>query len=131
MYGNKWCIGDQVSVWCEKRAREVKAFFDISTDRCLLQRSAHGFCDTHEPVRKQGEQNRVWGVSRHNFEVLMVVADKEPLCVTPWRTCYKHGQVFRWLSGFLFAIFGSVFGIKLEKKGFHRVYESLLTTRIF
>jgi hypothetical protein len=55
--GNERCIRDQVSVRTKQRAREIEPFLDISADGSLLEATAHGFRDAHEPVCKERQQD--------------------------------------------------------------------------
>lgn len=53
------CVRNQIAIRSEERTREIQTLFYVSTDRCLLQRPAHCFCDAHESVREEREQNGV------------------------------------------------------------------------
>lgn len=52
-------ICNQIAVRSEERTGEVQAFLYVSTDRSLLQRPAHCFCDAHKTIREEREQNGV------------------------------------------------------------------------
>ena len=53
-------IRDEIAVGREQGTGEVEPLLDVRADRGLLQRTAHRFGNTHEAVRKEREQYRIW-----------------------------------------------------------------------
>jgi len=63
---DKGCVRDEVAVGCEERAREIQSLLDIGADGRLTERSTHRFCDAHEAIGKQREENGIWSaLARH------------------------------------------------------------------
>lgn len=58
--GDKRCIRNQVSIGAKKSTREIESFLDISTDGSLLEATAHRFCNAHEPVCEERQQDGIW-----------------------------------------------------------------------
>jgi hypothetical protein len=52
-------IRNQIAIWGEQGTREVEAFFDVCTDRGLLQRSTHCLGNAHETIGKKSEQDGI------------------------------------------------------------------------
>lgn len=62
------CIRDEVTIGCEERAREIESLLDVGADGRLLERSSHRFCNTHEAIGKQRQENGIGSaLARHVY----------------------------------------------------------------
>jgi len=61
---NEGRIRNQVSVWSEQCAGEIKAFLDIRADSSLLEGSPHRLRDAHEAVGEECQENRIGASDR-------------------------------------------------------------------